>query len=123
VKSKGSKKRSPKKKVAKKKPAKKKMVKRAGTKSLRTIKLYICIRQVLGKYVVHPATEHQYQRDVAAASTDVWYFTTTKSIFDFVAAGVFGIYDSYEAAEAAILAVDTGCCNVYDPPSPGGNPQ
>jgi hypothetical protein len=118
VKSKGSKKRSPKKKAVKKKPAKKKMMKCAGSKPRETVKFYICIRHVFGKYVVHPAIEEQYQHDVAANANDVWYFATTKSIIDFIKAGVFGIYDSYEAAEAAILAVDSGCSGVYKPPSP-----
>lgn len=81
-------------------------------------KLYICIRQVAGKYLVHPATEHQYQHDVAEEPNDAWYYSTTKSILDFVIAGVFGVYDSFEAAEAAILAVDPGSSDVYNPPSP-----
>lgn len=118
MKSKGSKKRSPKKKVIKKKPAKKKAVKRKGTKCLMPHKMYICIRQVCCNYLVHPATERQYQHDVAEESNDAWYYTTTKSLLDFVAAGVFGVYDSFEAAENAILAVDPGSNDVYKPPSP-----
>jgi hypothetical protein len=93
-------------------------MKRKGTKCHMPHKLYICIRQVGSKYLIHPATERQYQHDVSSESNDVWYYETSKSVIDLAAAGLFGVYDSLEAAQAAIQAVDTQCCIVYDPPSP-----
>lgn len=89
-----------------------------GAKSHMPHKLYICIHQFGSKFVVHPATERQYQHDVAAEANDAWYFATTKSMVDFAVAGVFGVYTSFAAAEAAIIAIDPGSNNVYNPPSP-----
>ncbi len=81
-------------------------------------KLYICIHQFGSRYVVYPATERQYLKDVAAEANDAWYYATTKSVIDFAVAGVFGVYDTFGAAEAAILSVDPGSSNIYVPPAP-----
>jgi hypothetical protein len=113
VKSKGSKPRSIKKKVVKKKA-----VKCAVTKCSSSHQLYICIHQIGRKYLVYPATERQYQKDLAAGCTDAWYFATEMSVVEFALAGVFGVYNSLEDAENAILAVDPGCDEIYKPPAP-----
>lgn len=79
---------------------------------------YICIRKNGDKYVVNPANEKQYQADVAAQEKDVWYFAATKPVSEFAQAGVFGIYNSFDEAKSAILAVEPGSSQIYVPPSP-----
>ena len=77
--------------------------------------LYIGIRVAGPKYVVYPTTEKAYLHSLEKNESDVWYFTSTKSINDFAQAGVFGAYDSYESAENAILSVDSSAKVVYKP--------
>jgi hypothetical protein len=79
--------------------------------------LYICIRKVGDKYIVYPVPEQACQFSANLNEENVWYLSTTKSIFEFARAGVFKAYDSYEVALAAITKVDPQCQEVYRPPN------
>jgi hypothetical protein len=79
---------------------------------------YIAIRCAGNKYIVHPSTEQSYLNSKAQSENYIWYFTSSKSIDEFAVAGTFGTYDSYQEAEAAILAVDPGVQKIYKPNVP-----
>jgi len=81
--------------------------------------LYIAVRKAGVKYVIRHSSEQAYKISVEKSEEDVWYFTSEKSIEDFAGAGVFGAYDSFESASAAIYGLDPQANVIYKPPSGG----
>ena len=81
--------------------------------------LYLAVRKAGVKYVIHPSSEQAYQASAAESEQDVWYFTSERSIEEFARAGVFGAYDSFESASAAIYGLDPQANVIYKPPSVG----
>jgi hypothetical protein len=64
---------------------------------------YICVKKLSnGKYVVHASSEQAYQNWTADPEPNIFYLITEKPLSVFAQAGVFGTYDTPQAARTAI---------------------
>lgn len=78
-------------------------------------KLYISIKYAAGKFALNPSNEEKYNESVDKGETNIWYFSTSKSLKEFNNSKAFKTYDSLEAALEALFSVDPDCREVYKP--------
>jgi hypothetical protein len=57
-------------------------------------------------YNVRPMTLQDYDNSTPSDTLGFWCFPTQKEVSEFARAGVFGTYETYDAAKSAIQAVD-----------------
>jgi uncharacterized protein YxeA len=68
---------------------------------------YIKIQYDGAKYVVHPATEQDYQQALATQETNVGFYSSTMAVNEFAQAGTFGAYNTLDEAIGAIKLTDS----------------
>ena len=67
---------------------------------------YIKIKYNGVKYVVHPATEQDYQQALATQEKNVGFYSTDKDVNVLAQAGTFGAYNTLDEAIGAIKSAD-----------------
>jgi hypothetical protein len=67
---------------------------------------YIKIQHNGAKYVVHPATEQDYQQALATQEKNVGFYSTDKDVNVLAQAGTFGAYNTLDEAIGAIKSAD-----------------
>ena len=77
---------------------------------------YISIKQAGPKWICAPVSEAEYQALENAGQLKDYYFKSEKSIAELATAGVFGLYDTKEAAANKVVAVDDQAEQVNGPP-------